>query len=147
MGITRKWSAGLFDNKKKLIIQIIDKKIFDTLTFVGESFVNQSRQSGSYLDQTGNLRSSIGYLILKDGVVKRSDFKAGDKGDVNGKGVADAKAHAKEVSGQYSQGWVFIGVAGMQYAAAVESKGKEVITGSSLKAEEQLKRLLKSIKK
>ena len=35
----------------------------------GEKFIEVARRSGSYKDQTGNLRSSIGYIIAKDGEV------------------------------------------------------------------------------
>lgn len=31
----------------------------------GEKFIEVARRSGSYKDQTGNLRSSIGYIIAK----------------------------------------------------------------------------------
>ena len=46
----------------------------------GEKFIEVARRSGSYKDQTGNLRSSIGYIIAKDGEVVTENFKEGDKG-------------------------------------------------------------------
>lgn len=41
----------------------------------GEKFIEVARRSGSYKDQTGNLRSSIGYIIAKDGEVVTENFK------------------------------------------------------------------------
>jgi hypothetical protein len=35
---------------------------------VGEDFVTNARNMGAYKDQTGNLRSSTGYVIIKDGL-------------------------------------------------------------------------------
>ena len=47
---------------------------------------------------------------------------------------------AEEVALQYPEGYVLIGVAGMKYAAYVEAKNFDVITGSAPEAE-----LIKSI--
>jgi len=35
------------------------------LQYIGETFINDARTNGNYLDQTGNLRSSIGYVIFE----------------------------------------------------------------------------------
>jgi len=51
------------------------KKFVLLLTKVGEECVNVARNlnpsEGSYTDQTGNLRSSIGYVVIDDGVIIR----------------------------------------------------------------------------
>jgi hypothetical protein len=38
-------------------------------------------------------------------------------------------------------------VAGMDYAAAVESRGKDVLTASSIKAKNELKQAIKDLKR
>lgn len=43
------------------------KKILLFLQAGGERFVKYARENGSYEDRTGNLRSSIGYIIVKNG--------------------------------------------------------------------------------
>ena len=74
---------------------------------------------GDYLDDTDNLRSSIGFGIYLDGVPDVDDF------DGNPEGVAAARSALNAVP---KRGWQLIGVAGMEYASAVESKGYNVIT-------------------
>ncbi|WP_417444643.1 HK97 gp10 family phage protein [Joostella sp.] len=106
-----------------------DDKMLNTLQYAGEQFVNKARLTGNYTDRTGNLRSSIGYIILKDGQIIDQNFSGNNEGQEKGKETAD------EVSQQYPNGFVLIGVAGMEYAAAVEAKNYDVITGSAPTAE------------
>lgn len=111
----------------------IDSKILASLQYVGEEFVDKARlkkpyedgKKKSYEDRTANLRSSIGYIILKDGVIVDSDFEG------NTRGTSQAKKVSNEVAARYPKGYVLIGVAGMEYAAYVEAKGLDVITGSA----------------
>lgn len=107
-------------------IQSADEKVFESLQYIGEQFVNEARAKGTYTDRTGNLRSSIGYLILHNGEVVDQNFQ-GSQED----GVSKARNFASDLAGEYPDGFVLIGVAGMEYAAAVESKGYDVITGSA----------------
>lgn len=105
-----------------------DDKTLETLQYLGEEFVNKARQFGSFTDRTGNLRSSIGYIILKDGKRVDSNFEASNNGTDKVKGLKRALEYADEVAALYGTGFVLIGVAGMNYAAAVEAKGYEVLT-------------------
>lgn len=109
----------------------------------GEQFVRLARlktpEDGGYYDRTGNLRSSIGYMILYNGTVLFEAFPGS-----NPEGVAKGKALAGKESPD--NGYVLVGVAGMEYAAAVESKGKDVITGSSQIVEDWLKNALQALK-
>tara|TARA_B110001452_G_scaffold28410_1_gene22313 strand:- start:2275 stop:2703 length:429 start_codon:yes stop_codon:yes gene_type:complete len=114
--------------------QEVDKKTLEAFQYVGEQFVNKARVNGNYSDRTGNLRSSIGYIILHNGNVIDENFEGGSKGQSQGKQVAE------EVANQYPDGYILIGVAGMEYAAYVEAKNFDVITGSAPERE-----LLKSI--
>lgn len=106
----------------------VHSDILNTLRFVGEEFVNKARISGNYKDRTGNLRSSIGYIILKDGKIIDKNFEGEKEGKNQGQKVA------KEVAEQHPDGYVLIGVAGMQYAAYVEARSFDVITGSAPEA-------------
>jgi hypothetical protein len=96
----------------------------------------------TYWDQTKNLRSSIGYVIMKNGQQIFGDFP-GDKPE----GVAQAKEVAQQVGAKFNNGFVLIVVAGMDYAAAVESKGYDVITGSAPIAEEMLRKAMERLQK
>lgn len=108
----------------------------ETLKYVGERFVNNARNLRTYRDRTGNLRSSIGYIIALDGKVVEMNLEA------SGKAKRRAEETFQEVLTEYNKGFVLIGVAGMEYAAAVESKGYDVISGQSIKAEKVLEGLM-----
>lgn len=121
----------------------MEEAVLSRLQQIGEQFVSDARSDGSYTDQTGNLRSSIGYVILKDGVqLELSGFevkKEGAEGSQRGKALAD------QIATDYPRGFVLIVVAGMEYAAAVEAKGYDVLTMSSLKAASDLKKAMQRI--
>ena len=121
-------------------MEAVNDKVLESLQYTGEEFVTKARLIGNYENRTSNLRSSIGYIILKDGKIIDKDFQ-GDK--ARGK-EAGIKA-ATDVASQFPKGYVLIGVAGMNYAAAVESKGYDVITGSA-PGDNEIKDLLSAIK-
>ena len=124
--------------------------IISQFTYIGEECVRIARESGSYNDITGNLRSSIGYVILHDGkpvVTGASKQYSGTKG--NGEaGPPAAEALLKSLQAKFPWGIVLIVCAGMNYAAYVENvRHKDVLTTAELKAESLLKQLLNGIVK
>lgn len=124
-GLKPMFNLGAIKNyMQDQIDQIVDKSI-QALKYKGELFLTRARQSGNYSDRTGNLRASIGYIILQDGKVVDQSFQGKEEG------VQKGLAFANEVALDYPKGMVLIGVAGMGYAAAVESRGYDVITGSA----------------
>ena len=116
---------------------------------IGETFVTNARNNGNYKDHTGNLRSSIGYVILKDGEQLFENFKSFPSVDPKAEGTSvgseNAKAAIDDIAQQFPTGFVLIVVAGMDYAAAVESKNYDVLTSSSLIAESELKTAIGTI--
>ena len=137
MGLIPAFSQGDINRKVDRFVVNIEQRIIWTLGMVGEQFVNDARNTQTYKDQTGNLRSSIGYIIAKDGVIIQENVE----------GKAEGRAHAKEVAREVlrdnEKGFVLIGVCGMSYAAAVESKGYDCITGSIPAAKALLKKKIK----
>ncbi len=128
----------------------IDRKLdewveecISNLEFVGEECVAEARTSGSYTDRTGNLRSSVGYVVVKDGkIVKKGGFQhvnGTKKSDKNGE--EDGEQYAESLVGRYPEGIVLIVVAGMNYAAYVSAKGFNVLDSAELKAESIIKKL------
>lgn len=115
--------------------------IYEKLQESGEYFVRLARESGSYQDQTGNLRSSIGYVIVKDGAVLISNFQQTANGT---EGIATGKRIAATIASGV-KGLVLIGVAGMDYAMHVEAKGFEVISSSGLQTEGWLSTSIQTI--
>lgn len=151
--ITAKFDARDIEKMFLEKMRKIDEVVLNRLIYIAEKFVKNARDKGSYTDQTGNLRSSIGYIILKDGREIKSDFErqmkvSGGRRKRNyGKdGVRVAKELIDQIKSDFPKGYVLIVVAGMNYAAAVESKGYDVITSSSEIAVDDLRRAIKEIK-
>lgn len=122
------------------------RKSIEILSYIGEQFENTAKQDGSYTDQTANLRNSIGYVVVVDGKIKKNSFP-NNMSEADQESIEHVKQLAENYSGLSKDSPVLIGVAGMEYAAAVESKGYEVISNSADKAEEILKRVIKELEK
>lgn len=122
-----------------------EEKIFKFLQAGGEMFVKYARESGNYHDQSGNLRSSIGYIIIFDGEELSANFEKASKGSDRDTGEAKAHKLAEEIAASHADGFVLIGVAGMEYAFCVEAKGYDVATGASIKAENWMRKALATI--
>jgi hypothetical protein len=120
--------------------QEFQKSIILVLSYLGELCVNHARNLKTYRDQTGNLRSSIGYIIVKDGKVVKQSF-TGSKAE----GKQRAQQVASELISEIGQGWALIVVAGMNYALSVESRGLDVLSSAELLAERELPGLLKQL--
>ena len=120
-----------------------EEKIVRILRFVGEKCINEAREYGSYQDRTGNLRSSIGYVVLKDGKsIEKGGFQLTKSG---GNGQKEGEAFINKVISQYSKGFVLIVVAGMRYASYVEARNYNVLTSAELLAEREVPKLLKAL--
>lgn len=141
-GLTPLW-------KKSDIRKLFDKLgeraefvIMDLLQRTGEEFVKIARLEGQYDDWTGNLRSSIGYVIVKDGKIIGKDFKLSEKdGTDKQTGKREGEQLAMDLVKTFSKGYVMIGVAGMKYAVFVEAmENKDVLTHAADKADDFIKR-------
>lgn len=119
-----------------------ERSIIRMLNYVGIECVNEARLNGNYIDQTGNLRSSTGYMVLKDGVVQHtSSFAQVKDGELGTKRGAD---FLMEITSSYAKGYVLIVVAGMNYAAYVAAN-KNVLSSSELLAGELVPKMLKKL--
>lgn len=121
-------------------IQILEDVVFDRLQQIGEQFLIDARNTNSYKDRTGNLRSSIGYVIYKDGEEVFGNFEGTEVGKQTSRRLIS------QLKVEYPRGYILIAVAGMSYAAAVESKGYDVITGSVQMGEENARRSFDRLK-
>lgn len=139
----RKLKKGLEMKMKDIADAIIEQ-----LSFIGEECVRIARESGDYNDITGNLRSSIGYVILYDGkpvVYGASKQYSGKKG--NGEaGPPAAEELLTSLQSKFPWGIVLIVCAGMKYAAYVESvHHKDVLTAAELKCDSLCRDLLNGL--
>ena len=116
------------------------KELINMLQYCGESAVRYARENGTYKDRTGNLRSSVGYLIVENGKeITHSEFNTVGGG---AEGSANGLEYAREIAAANQKGIVLIVVAGMNYATYVERRGYDVLSGSQLEAESILKQLI-----
>ena len=133
----------------KTAIKRADTIILRNLQRLGEMAIIKARdRSGaeSWYDQTGNLRSSIGYIIGKDGVVQGqggfSTVLSGSQGPLEGRELA--MSLAEDMSGKY----FLIVVAGMKYASYVEDmENKDVLASTSLFVQKEVPKMMKRIDK
>ena len=128
-------------------IEKYHQKVIRILRIVGEKCINEAREYGSYQDQTGNLRSSIGYVVLQDGkAIEKGGFAPTERGTKKGKdGQKEGEAFINKVISQYPKGFVLVVVAGMKYASYVEARNYNVLSSSELLAEKEVPKLLKAL--
>lgn len=139
----RKLKKGLQIKMNDIVLHLVKE-----LTYIGEECIKIARENGSYKDRTGNLRSSIGYVVLVDGkpvVYGQPKQYSGEEGDGSA-GAPAADALLKKLQAKFTWGVVLIVCAGMNYAAYVEAiHHKDVLTSAELKAEQLAKKLLKGL--
>lgn len=145
MGIKANFKIGDIQKEFDKAQKRVENAMISALKTLGGKCIEIARNSNDYTDQTGNLRASIGYIIVVNGTIIERDFQVANK-DEDGKGIATGSELADELAQKYSQGFVLIVVAGMSYAAAVESKSKDVLTSAEKYAEKQLPKLLQRLK-
>lgn len=112
------------DRDFRIARQEYDRKSIKWLSSLGERVVRYAREHGNYTDRTGNLRNSIGYVVIQNGNIVRENF---------GNGIPQqmARTYALEV-GRERGGYktYLVWVAGMEYAKYVEASGFDVIESS-----------------
>lgn len=126
------------------------KAFIDDLNYVGLQVVKYVRNRSaeeSWIDQTGNLRSSIGYVIVRNGViVKRGGFEIvnGPKRDkAKESGSQVGAIYADNLARHYTKGYALVIVAGMEYASYVEDmENKDVLASGTFEAERLVKKLI-----
>lgn len=106
---------------------------------IGEKCVTEARVNGNYTDRTGNLRSSIGYVVAYRGSVVASSSFAPVAGATEGPDAG--RALAERVASQYPQGLVLVLVAGMDYAVYVQDKGYNVLDSAEILADKLISQL------
>lgn len=125
----------------------LERLLIKRFTMTGEECVRIAREPhpGDWENVTGNLRSSIGFVVLKDGqpvAEGQPEQFSGPKG--NGEqGPAAAKALLTHLQAKFPTGIVLIVCAGMNYAAYVENvRHKDVLTTAELLMESLIRKHL-----
>lgn len=120
-GLTPMWSDKEVECWFDYYVDRAEERIYRLLQRAGEEFVKIARKKGNYQDRTGNLRSSIGYVIIKDGDILTENYEQSTSGTDKQTGIREAKRLVSELVSVYSDGWVLVGVAAMPYAVYVEA--------------------------
>lgn len=117
------------------------------LQYMAEEVVTEARtgvkkMGKDYKTQTGNLRSSIGYVIALNGqVVTESEFTPIRGTESGEKGRDTGREFAREIASTLPNLSVVI-VAGMNYATYLHGRGYDVLDTAELVAKDLLQELL-----
>jgi len=104
--------------------KVIEKALLYRLEYLVTQLQNHAKQNAGYKDQTANLKSSIGGVVVKDG--KAISYKGFVKESVSiglegSSGIGTGISFINSLLGQISNGYGIIVVAGMEYASFVEN--------------------------
>lgn len=147
MPITQRTPQAEIQSYAMRFTERMQQTIIRDMLIIGEKVVNAARiteQKGrDFKDQTGNLRSSIGYVVSVDGqIVQTSAFETvGDGSD----GSREGKAFAEQLARQYPNGIALIVVAGKNYAKYVAARGYDVLDTAELLAQQLIPQMIKQI--
>lgn len=135
MGITADFSPNDVIDLFNAIPDIIEKEIVDALSYLGLECVTKIRDrsaEASWYDQSGNLRSSVGFAVYNNGKIA---IESGFKQVLNGKdGVEAGKKAIIELATKYANSqFALVILAGMEYAEYVEAMdNKDVLALTEL---------------
>lgn len=145
MPVENKFSPQRIRQRIDAAIQRRQAALIGQLFYIGEQCLANARNRHLYLNQTGNLCSSIGYCIIADGqIVHEGEWRAMAGSGGNGeegrqKGMEYLHKLATE---QPTKGINFVMVAGMPYAQYVEAMSLDVLDTSQQMAEKKIKDML-----
>lgn len=153
MGIKAHFTEDEIRNRLNVFVDNVEQMQIEALCELGERCVIHAKElprDVGFMDRTGNLRSSIGYAVFKNGTMLHSGYTAvtgvgSDGNALNGsEGVVVGEEMAKQV-GANTQGLSLVVTAGMHYAVYVEAKGRDVITGAEHLATQTLPDVLEGL--
>ena len=120
MGIKPNFTRDDIKARCDAFIEAVKKKEIERMMMLGEKCVIHAREVPpeiGFYDQTGNLRSSIGYAVFVDGVAVHSAYEQ----TLNGSTGVRAGQELAEKVGCTTTGVCLVVTAGMNYAVYVES--------------------------
>ena len=124
-------------------VERIKQAVIYNLQVIGQKCVDEARMKGSYKDQTGNLRSSTGYVLVVDGeIVSESAFDVVKDGQ---QGSEEGKAFAESLVKDYPTGIALVVVAGKNYAQYVAARGYDVLDSAELLGEQLVHKMVEDL--
>lgn len=146
MAIRPKFTRADVQKRLDASLAMVKKKQIAQMQRLGEMCLIEARNNKDYMMQSGALLSSTGYMIFVDGVALHSQFDAASGAEPNAaqNGIKAGQALAEKV-GKNTKGVALVVVAGMNYAAYVEAKGKNVLSSAEHLAQRELPRMLEKL--
>lgn len=120
-----------------------EERLIEGLVEIADVTCETASHSHKYQDQTGNLSSSIGYCILRDGeIIREGGFRIVKNG---AEGAARGREYLHQLAQEHKEGIVLLIVAGMEYAGYVEARGFDVLDSAEIHTRELIRQLLSSL--
>ncbi len=132
-----------FDDYARGLVQELDRATLNALCHIGERAYQKAIQSVDYQNDTGNLRSSIGWGVYRDSQKLAQGGFTPIAGGVQGSAIGEALLDKVDKP----KGYVLVFVAGMHYATYVEAKGRDVNTSGELLIESLAKDIINQIRR
>mgnify|MGYP003370217572 FL=1 len=146
MGIRMTTSASALDAFLQRAARKIQENVLKALSKLGDESVVRIRNryaKESWIDHTGNLRSSIGFAVYEQGSKYMesafSQVLSGTDGSTKGKKMIN------DLAKEYSRVYALVVVAGMEYAGEVEAlESKDVLASTKIWATSIVERRVKT---
>lgn len=139
MGLIRQFGDGYITKQVQYFQQQVELAMKLLLQEFGEELVAFAKDTHTYTDRTGNLTNSISYAIVRHKEILY--YNEVQREEANAAALKLAMKMAESLSDAYS----LIVVAGMNYAAFVESRGYNVILPAELKAKQEFTNKVKPL--
>lgn len=145
MGIRLETSTKAIDDLFRRAAKILEERIKYNFNYLGLQCVTKIRdRSGddSWYDQTGNLRSSVGYAIYSYG---QKQIESSFSSVLNGQqGSQKGREMVNELANEFSDTYALVVLAAMEYAEFVEAmESKDVLASTEIFARKEVDRYLK----
>ena len=145
MGIRMTTSASALDAFLQRAARKIQENVLKALSKLGDESVVRIRNRSakeSWIDHTGNLRSSIGFAVYEQGSKYMesafSQVLSGTDGSTKGKKMIN------DLAKEYSRVYALVVVAGMEYAGEVEAlESKDVLASTKIWATSMVEQRVK----
>lgn len=139
MGLIRQFGDGYITKQVQYFQQQVELAMKLLLQEFGEELVAFAKDTHTYTDRTGNLTNSISYAIVRHKEILY--YNEVQREEANAAALKVAMKMAESLSDAYS----LIVIAGMNYAAFVESRGYNVILPAELKAKQEFTNKVKPL--
>lgn len=145
MGIKPNFNVAQFNKYVDDNIDKLMKAVIRRFKYIAEACIIEARTNKGYQDRTGNLKASIGYVIIKDRKpLYWSDNGGGTEGDEARNNALDDALDNSEIP---AEGVCMVMVAGMEYAEYVEALGYNVLTTAEDLAKREVKKAILALQK